>query len=338
MNFSQIYFQKSLDDLTGDDLIRFFNSPQKETQYLEFKSSREKNVDKAFSNILKPGICAFLNSEGGLLIYGAPKEDKLNHDNPFHKELEPYEKGFFGDHDTIIRKISGGITPMPIGIRLKEVDFKGGSIAIFEIQQSKTKPHQTDNIYQIRIDGQKTPAPHYLIEALMKQVNFGDIRAYLNVKNYEYHDLKEENYRIDFDLVFVNSSHFINEKNIRFRLIVDGPMKIFNDRINPPTVEKQTDYFNIDNLSFGEPYLKRFSLNGKFSTLSTDTLVALNIVFHGEKSPSRLTVYEFEIISKSMRGHLKEGSPKIVIDNIYMSEHQKNIGLTHEESLRRILT
>jgi len=112
MKFCQIYFQKDLDQLTSEDLISFFQNPQKESQYLEFKSSGEPNIDKVFSKTLKAAICSFLNSEGGLLIYGAPRENKKNPDHPFNQGFTPYSKGFLGDHDTIISKISDGITPI----------------------------------------------------------------------------------------------------------------------------------------------------------------------------------------------------------------------------------
>lgn len=114
---------------------------------MEFKGIGETNIDKVYKNTLKPGICSFLNSEGGILIYGAPREDKKNPDHPFHQEIMPYPKGFLGDYDFIIRKISDGITPMPIRIKLKEVAFPNGFVAIFEIQESISKPPIKQRIF-----------------------------------------------------------------------------------------------------------------------------------------------------------------------------------------------
>lgn len=337
MNFCQTYFSKDLDDLTAEDLIHFFKFPQKESQYLEFKSTREPNMDKVFSNTLKPCICSFLNSEGGLLIYGAPNEDKKSPDHPFHKDLEPYEKGFLGEHDNIISKISGGIIPMPIGIRLKEIDFQNKSLAVFEIQPSQTKPHQVDNIYQIRIDGQKKPAPHYLIEAMIKQVKFADIRSYIKVTTSKYGGAHENTLFINFNLYLINFSEFQNEKNIRFRLIVDGDMDFQLGTGHMMAQTKKTEYFKVENLAFGEPFSTSFTLSGNFGMISKDKTVLLNIIFHGESCPSKLTVYKFPIKSIGHRGQLEGRKAKLDIDNILFSEHQRSLGLTHEESLKRSL-
>jgi hypothetical protein len=334
MNFSQTYFKKDLDQITSEDLVDFFKSPKKESQYLEFKSAREKNLDRVYTNTLKPGICSFLNSEGGILIYGAPSEDKRNPDHPFHQEVMPYPKGFLGDFDSIIRKISDGITPMPIGIRLKEVDFPNGSVAIFEIQESISKPHQTENIYQIRIEGQKKPAPHYLIEAMMKQVTFPDIRAYVKTIEHNYLDLEDDILCIKLKLFFLNFSEFQNEKNIRYRLIIDGPMDFEINRSN-----KKTDYKKFEILPFGEPISTNIDIFGRFGMLKDEQAVYLNIVFHGETSPSKITVYQFKIkpSNLSLRGFLVDGKAILEIDNLLLSEHEKIFGMSRKESLKETL-
>ncbi|WP_169712766.1 AlbA family DNA-binding domain-containing protein [Algoriphagus faecimaris] len=319
------------------DLITFFATHQQETQYIEFKSSGETNAEKIFSKSLKPAICSFLNSEGGILIYGAPREDHRNSENPDNFKLRPYHPQLLGDHDSIIRKIADGITPMPIGIRLKEVEVEDGMVAVFEIQESQSKPHQTENIYQIRIDGQKKPAPHYLIEAMMKQVTFPTIKAYLKTKRSEYCDLKSDTLLISFDLSFINFSPFQNEKNIRYRLKVDGSMILELGSSKGENLSKETDYFKIENLTYGEPYTVPFTLSGNFGMIQSDKKVLLNIIFHGESSPSKLTVYEFYIEQRNLRGFLKGGKAILDIDNILISEHKKNLGLTHEESLKKSL-
>jgi hypothetical protein len=331
MNFSQTYFRKDLDSVTAEDVLEFFKTPKKESQYLEFKSAGETNIDKVFTNTLKPGICSFLNSEGGILIYGAPREDK-NNPHPFHQEIKPYPKGFLGDFDSIIRKISDGITPMPVGIRLKEVDFPNGSVAIFEIQESISKPHQTENIYQIRIEGQKKPAPHYLIEAMMKQVTFPDIRAYVKTIEQYYLDLEDDILCIKLKLFFLNFSEFQNEKNIRYRLIIDGPMDFeINSR------NKKTDYKKFEILPFGEPISTKIDIFGRFGMLTDEQIVYLNIIFHGETSPSKITVYELKIRPKNYRGFLVGDKANLDIDNLLLSEHQKNLGVSHKESQKETL-
>lgn len=335
MNFTQTYFQKDLDDITSEDLIKFFSIPQKETQYLEFKSSRELNLNKVFSNTLKPSICAFLNSEGGLLIYGAPKEDRTNSDHPYNGEMDIYNKGFLGDHDTIIRKISGGIIPLPNGIRFREVEFPQGCVAIIEIQQSQNKPHQTNNTYYIRIDGQKVPAPHFLIEAMMKQIKFPIIKSYIKVNESYYHDVFKNVLLINFSLFFFNFSQFQNEKNLRYRLQIDGPMFLELGDVVGKNSKSKTDYFMLERISYGEPISYNFTLSGKLGSITKDYEIFLNIIFNGETRPSKLTVYKFKILETSQRGFLESHNAKLEINNVLFSEHQKNIGLSHEESIMK---
>lgn len=332
MNFSQTYFDKDLDKIIDKDLIKLFTSHQKESQYLEFKSASQVNVDRVFTDSLKPGICSFLNSEGGILIFGAPREEKGNSDNSFQSEFTPYQKGFLGDHDSIIRKISDGITPMPIGIRLKEVEFSAGFVAVFEIQESMTKPHQTGNIYQIRIDGQKKPAPHYLIEALMKRITFPDIKAYIQVIDSNFLDYENNLLCIKLKIFIINFSEFQNEKNIRFRFKIDGPMS-FNQNGN----NKETGYEKLDILSFGEPTSLNIEMFGNFRFLKEEKTVNFNIIFHGENCPSKITVYQMKIRPHNNEGILADGKAFLDIDNLLLSEHQKNLGISHKESLKKSL-
>ncbi|OOG73348.1 ATP-binding protein [Algoriphagus sp. A40] len=327
MNFCQNYFQKDLDQITADDLIQFFNSTQKETQFLEFKSSGDTNVEQVFNKNLKPAICSFLNSEGGILIYGAPREDRKNPGNPENFKLKPYPKEFLGDHDSIIRKISDGITPMPIGIRLKEVEFTEGFVAVFEIQKSVSKPHQTENIYQIRIDGQKKPAPHYLIEAMMKQITYPDMRGYIKVHSSQY-KADGTTLEIIFSVLLVNFSEYQNEKNIRFALQIDGPMDLVPGSSKDKISAKKTKFFKFENAVPRTPVRQEFRIEGNFGMISKNKEIKLTILFHGESCPPKVTVYQFDIESRNHRGYLAEGKAKRVLDNIPLADYQKLKGFS----------
>ncbi|RAI86726.1 ATP-binding protein [Algoriphagus yeomjeoni] len=336
MNYSQIYFQKDLDVLTAEDLIYFFSTPQKETQFLEFKSSRERNPNKVFSNTLKPGICSFLNSEGGILIYGAPKENKKNPDNPFQGEIEPYENGFLGEHDTIIRKISGGIVPMPVGVRLKEVEFPDGFVGVFEIQQSQTKPHQTDNVYQIRIDGQKTPAPHYLIEAMMKRITFPDIKAYLKIDSAIH---QKENTFIFFNVYLINFSPFQNGKKIRIRIGVAGSVFLLKaPEFDIKKRRKSLDFEEFQTVTLGEPIQISHQMITSLRALQEEPKIEIIITFHGENIPARLTSYILDASNLMNAESLSQKSSlKLEVNNMFFSDYQNSIGVSHEEALKKSL-
>jgi predicted HTH transcriptional regulator len=70
--FSDSILNKTLEEITINDLKEFFSEPKDETATLEFKSG-DVDVIKLYKE-----IAAFLNTEGGLLIVGAPRETKIS--------------------------------------------------------------------------------------------------------------------------------------------------------------------------------------------------------------------------------------------------------------------
>ena len=70
MSYIKKIFNKDIDNLNISDLVTFFETEQEETSVLEFKSGDVEIID------LYKEITAFLNTEGGLLIIGAPREIK----------------------------------------------------------------------------------------------------------------------------------------------------------------------------------------------------------------------------------------------------------------------
>lgn len=338
MNFCQNYFSKDLDQLTESDLVAFFSTPQKETQYIEFKSSGETNVEQVFNKTLKPAVCSFLNSEGGILIYGAPREDRRNPENPENFKLRPYPPKFLGDHDSIIRKIADGITPMPIGVRLKEVEVEAGMVAVFEIQESQSKPHQTDNIYQIRIDGQKKPAPHYLIEAMMKQITFPDIRVYCKITAASELANGTDQINIKFSVFIINFSEFQNEKNLKIRIGIAGRGYISIGDTYDGGRSKTTDYLDVDLLSFGEPNQLRFCIGTRYRDIQINPFFEITCLFHGRSSPSKMSNYKLDCSNLNHPTQLVNPLRLIhEVHNLLLSDHQKKLGISHIEALESSL-
>jgi len=78
MDYAISYFGKGLNEISYQDVVNFFRNEQTETDQIEFKSiSQTQNLDTQFNAIYK-AICAFLNSSGGLIIWGSPKGEKAN--------------------------------------------------------------------------------------------------------------------------------------------------------------------------------------------------------------------------------------------------------------------
>ena len=172
MDYSQIYLGKPLADLDYSDVEKYFSTDQSETDQIEFKSyppQGQSSVDDSLKGVIQSAT-AFLNSSGGLVIWGAPIGKVI---------AGKKEKVFIGDltkvpltveKDWLISKISDKIIPLPMGIRVKLIAGPDSQVAVFEVDESPYAPHQTDNRYYMRIDGQSKPAPHHYIDALFKRV------------------------------------------------------------------------------------------------------------------------------------------------------------------------
>jgi predicted HTH transcriptional regulator len=74
-------FNRDIHSLTEEDLSNYFSSEKRETNTIEFKSyidnrkpgtTKDKRDNEKLDEIIKT-ICGFLNSDRGILIWGAPK-------------------------------------------------------------------------------------------------------------------------------------------------------------------------------------------------------------------------------------------------------------------------
>lgn len=122
-----------------------------------------------------------LNSEGGVIIWGAPVEVKDENGNTTAiGNLTPFDSNL--DRDRLVNILTSSITPMPIGIKVQALqDGNNHSVFIIEVQKSIERPHQFDNRYYVRLDGQTRIAPHYLISALRSRAR--DVRVSIVTKH-----------------------------------------------------------------------------------------------------------------------------------------------------------
>jgi len=287
MKYSQIIFEKDLYDLNYTDLVEYFESEKEETLNLEFKSyPAEGNHNDKEKAIYKP-ICGLLNSEGGVVVWGAPTEDRDADGNTTAEgALTPFETNL--DRDRLINKISSLIIPLPVGIRVQKLDAPdGNSIFVIEVEKSNQKPHQYKNDYFIRLDGQTKIAPHYLIEAMMKSIDFPIVRGHIRLKNI---NLIGNNIVLSFVKVLFNTSQFNNDINFFYRIVaIPGVIRIGDNTY-------AGDYTNdtIKIMSHGRPSRSTFQL-----VIPSPDLVARGqevdviISFGGEKSPSKISRYKY---------------------------------------------
>jgi len=169
MELAEKIFGKDLYQVTREDLVEYFSTPREETCVLEFKSGEVK------INAIFKEICAFLNTDGGLIIIGSPKERKISIAGRYPKRIcegEPIPS-FFRNKNWIESLIAANIVPQPVGIRIQEIKATNGNYFIVDVPQSQKPPHQflNDGRYYIRMEKEAKPAPHGIVESLFfKQV------------------------------------------------------------------------------------------------------------------------------------------------------------------------
>lgn len=178
-NYINNIFGVTQDELTIEHLEDFFSSPQEETSVLEFKSGEVEIID------LYKEITAFLNTEGGLLIIGAPKEKKEKtgkNEKVICEGALTYSK--FKNKDWLYQKIASNIVPAPTDLSIVEFITSQGVVFIIDIPQSMHPPHQcsADGRYYIRMERESKPAPHGLVKALFDKRRVPILVGYVTVK------------------------------------------------------------------------------------------------------------------------------------------------------------
>lgn len=205
-NYIEHFFNKEPEKLTLSDLKEYFSSPQIESSTLEFKSG-EIDVNDIFKE-----IAAFLNTEGGLLIIGAPRESKIQEGKHLIKVChgEVTFSNTIRSKEWLSQKIFSNITPSPTEIFIKQISDKEGNIFILDIPQSFNPPHQSnaDGKYYIRIDTEAKPAPHGLVQALFDKRRKPEISARL--------DLKQTNVNVDSIGISLHNNSVIPADKVNF--------------------------------------------------------------------------------------------------------------------------
>lgn len=234
-SFSQAQFGKTIDQITEEDLVDYFSVERDESLTLEFKSyyAKEKlNLD----GVLRT-VTAFLNSEGGLLIFGAPPEVAIREKYRVVKgNPTPIPTGVT-TKDSLVRSISDNISYMPIGYRIESVLMREGDfVYLVEVQESENKPYQYDKRYFIRLDGQSRPAPHYLVEALFKQVKAPELKGFMRVTSYRFEFSRSTQHgnkiHLQFDIGIYNETKSINDTGVYIQAIASAGRFIPNSQEN----------------------------------------------------------------------------------------------------------
>jgi hypothetical protein len=337
MDYSKAYFGKKLNELLFQDIVNYFVVEKEESDKIEYKSFSEQhgNFSNKLDGVIR-GICAFLNSEGGILIWGAPEGVKLEHrkEKIFQGVLSPVNELI--EKDSLISKISDSITPLPIGISVQVLNNDNKYVYIFEIQKSEYKPHQFKNTYYARLDGQTKPAPHYLIEALFKQIKYPNIEGYIKPTKISTDGSK---FFLDIEILLFNFTELQNEENAFFRLMCKEG--IFTRSLTPGN-EEMFGYKGhmlifknfIDILHFGAGNLHSERL--QFSPYTRE--VELDLMFGGKKSPMKRSNYKLDL---SLIDLNKPDNPNYLIteinENKTSAEIHSELGYSKERTIKEFL-
>lgn len=180
-NFSSL-FNKKLDQVTIEDLHLFFSTEQEETSTLEFKTGDVTIVD------LCKEIASFLNTEGGHLVIGSPKEQTRKREGQEVTycigDLIP--SATFRSRDWLAQKINSNISPAPAGFfGIQALNLNGGFIFVINVLQSTNPPHQVSaqGKYYIRMDRHSVPAPHGLVQALFNKRKLPKLETEIEIRS-----------------------------------------------------------------------------------------------------------------------------------------------------------
>lgn len=307
MNHSTAIFNQNLYQLTFHDIEHFFVDNKQESLHLEFKSYPTAGDHVSKENAVKKSVCALLNSEGGIIIWGAPVEIRDQQGNTSAiGQLTPFQTDL--DKDRLINKLSSIISPMPIGIRVQQLQNAAQhSIFIIEVEKSLDRPHQFDNKYYIRLDGQTRIAPHYLIKALMTSIDYPNLKGQIRLKNI---DSDGHNINLTFRKLLFNTSTFNNELNVRYRIAISVGT-IYIGGVIKGVMYDET--FPI--LSHGSPLMSDFVVSVPANQINNEITIVLH--FTGEKSPSKTSVYKYRF-----QGNLN--FEDVNDENIYLTEKKEN--------------
>lgn len=342
MDYCSAHFGKRLEDLKIEDLQNYFLTERIETDQLEFKSINPVgNILEKFVAVERT-VCAFLNSIGGLLIWGAPKGVNIDLKKTFHGDLTFFDQVL--EKDFIVSKISDNITPLPNQIRCKVFPVPNKCVILIEVDQSKYPPHQTKNTYFMRIDGQTRPAPHHYIEALFKKITYPNIEVFLKISTagvYEDPQTGNNLYRLDIKVMFFNWSPFQNEEQVFYRMITSNG--IFLNSRSPTSGLK----YKLKGQERFEPNLKSILYFGE-PILESETIIydpvvlrghqnksKIIITFGGKFSPMKASTYDLDF------ANFYSGDPqKIIInkkENILTIDAHNETGQTREKIIAAVL-
>lgn len=155
VNPSQLRFGKELEKLQINDILVLIQNKIDESQNLEYKEPSE-NLDKD-CNSLAETISGFLNTDGGILLYGVSEKREGAHRYPTGIEWCSTAK------ERLENLLKSRIQPWEEKIKIRRIASKEkeqGGIFVIEIPKSNNPPHMYNYRYYQRLNFQTQPMSH----------------------------------------------------------------------------------------------------------------------------------------------------------------------------------
>jgi len=350
MSFSERLLGKPLRSLTYKDVDDYFKTARTESDLMEFKSfSPRSKPEERWKGICK-GVCAMLNSTGGILIWGAPLETAApgKRGGLYQGELTDIDPSF--DKDMIVSRISSSVIPLASGFQVQVLESGNGQrVCVIEVESSFYGPHQCEDKYYMRLDGQSRPAPHHYIEALFKRVTYPNLYGYLHFGSINTEPGRTPGTTapvsvIGFEVTFYiwNLSKMQNEEAVFFTLSSDhATVADWRDRPNANIatmgngrIVSKADAVSV--LSYGTPYyyIERFQVEPNVLS-SLNNKLEFSLDFGGKKSPTKTCKYRLDF-TKSVGNQSDLSWLEIVSENVLSYEDLDEKGITMEDIIRKI--
>lgn len=332
VDFSKQFFGKSLNKITYEDIEIFFEEEREESNILEFKSGQDDDAlfDDALNKKIIRAISSFLNSEGGLLIWGAPREVTKDKGSRKVKVAQGalYPNKVYNEKDHLLNKIIRSISYMPTGVKLVILEKGPAFLYVFEVQESDSKPHQYDSQYLVRIDGQTLPAPHYLVDSMFKAIKLPELDGRIIFSEWL---RKGKNLIINFAVVIENRSILVNETNLSYQLVAH-PGHFYSNSKGLHFSAKH------DVLHYGRPWLNNHALVVPLPSIGKLDTISLTLAFGGEKGVSLTSNYTIDPskFKQNVTFDFSNCVPEYS-ENKSFKERQEELGVTHDDSIKRFI-
>ena len=152
---TQSRFGKELERLQISDIEPLIKNNIDESQNLEYKEPTE-NVEKDCNHLAKT-ISGFLNTDGGILIYGVSEKKENNHTYPTDMKWCNTPK------ERLENLLKHKIQPWEERIRIHRIksnENEQEGIFVIEIPKSNNPPHMHSSTYYQRLNYQTQPMTH----------------------------------------------------------------------------------------------------------------------------------------------------------------------------------